>query len=70
MQWGQNKSVDRQLTAATVDGVNVGGCDARVDDGVKTEESSPGVAGHAPESLSGAREERRSDGKGGRGLHG
>ena len=70
MQWGQNKSVDRQLTAATVDGVNVGGRDARVDDGVKTEESSPGVAGHAPESLSGAGEKCRGNGNGGGRLHG
>lgn len=59
-----------QLTAATVDGVNVGGRDALVDDGVKTEESSPGVAGHAPESLSGAGEKCRGNGNGGGRLHG
>jgi hypothetical protein len=48
----------------------MGGCNALVDDGIKTEESSPGVAGHAPESLSGAGEKRRGNGNGGGRLHG
>lgn len=66
----RNKIAGCVLTATTVDDMTVRGGDTGVNDGVKAEERSPGVAGHAPESLSGASEERCGDGKGGRGLHG
>jgi len=57
------------LTASSVDGVNVGGCDALVDNGIQTCEGSARVTWHAPKGVGGASEQGRGDGKGGNGLH-
>jgi hypothetical protein len=45
------------LTASTVDGVGVARGGALVDNGIQTSERSARVAGHAPESVGGARQQ-------------
>lgn len=50
-------------------GVNVAGCDALVDNWIKTCERSARVTWHAPESVRGASKQGRGGGKGGDGLH-